>query len=101
VVDTGVDRDHPDLAGRVLGGYDVLGSGSVTDVVGHGTFIAGLVSAIDGNGAGGRGVAGATPIIPVRVSAGTAITSADLAAGIVAVADRGAGVVNLSIGGPA
>ena len=100
VVDTGVDRDHPDLAGRVLGGHDVLGSGSVTDVVGHGTFIAGLVSAIDGNGAGGRGVAGATPIIPVRVSAGTAITSADLAAGIVAAVNRGARVVNLSFGGP-
>jgi subtilisin family serine protease len=100
VVDTGVDATHPDLSGRIMAGYDVLGEGSVQDVVGHGTFVAGLISAIDGNGAGGRGVAGATPIIPVRVSAGTAITSADLAAGIVAAVDRGARVINLSIGGP-
>jgi subtilisin family serine protease len=100
VVDTGVDATHPDLSGRVLAGYDVLGEGSVEDTVGHGTFIAGLISAIDGNGAGGRGVAGATPVIPVRVSAGTGITSADLAAGIVAAVDRGARVINLSIGGP-
>ena len=58
------------------------------------------MSAVDGNGLGGRGVAGATPVIPIRVAAGTSITSADLAAGIVAAVDRGARVINISIGGP-
>ena len=100
VVDTGVDIAHPDLAGRLLPGHDVLGAGSVRDLVGHGTFVAGLISAIDGNGIGGRGVAGATPVLPVRVSTGTGITSADLAAGIVAAVDGGARVINVSIGGP-
>ncbi|HSI30652.1 MAG TPA: S8 family serine peptidase [Miltoncostaeaceae bacterium] len=100
VVDSGVDRDQPDLAGRVTAGRDILGGGSTQDTLGHGTFIAGLVSAIDGNGIGGRGVAGATPIIPVRVTASGSITSADLAAGIVAAVDAGARVVNVSIGGP-
>jgi subtilisin family serine protease len=100
VVDTGIDLAHPDLAGRIMAGHDVLGTGSVADASGHGTFVAGLISAIDGNGIGGRGVAGATPIIPVRVSAGTSITSADLAAGIVAAVDAGARVINISIGGP-
>ena len=100
VVDTGVDSAHPDLAGRLLPGHDVLGAGSVRDLVGHGTFVAGLISAIDGNGIGGRGVAGATPVLPVRVSTGTGITSADLAAGIVAAVDGGARVINVSIGGP-
>jgi subtilisin family serine protease len=100
VVDSGVDRGHPDLAGRVLEGRDVLGTGSVADGVGHGTFVAGLVSAIDGNGAGSHGVAGATPIVPVRVADGASVTSADLAAGIVAAVDLGARVVNVSIGGP-
>ena len=75
-----MDPDHPDLAGRILAGHDVLGTGSTEDLVGHGTFVAGLVSAVDGNGLGGRGVAGATPVVPIRVAAGTSITSADLAA---------------------
>ena len=41
VVDTGVDRDHPDLTDRVLVGHDILGTGSTEDLVGHGTFVAG------------------------------------------------------------
>jgi subtilisin family serine protease len=100
VVDSGVDAGHPDLAGRVTPGRDVLGQGTTQDALGHGTFVAGLVSAIDGNGVGGRGVAGATPIIPVRVTTSGSITSADLAAGIVAAVDASARVVNVSIGGP-
>ena len=31
---------------------------AVTDQVGHGTFVSGLISAVDGNGIGGKGVAG-------------------------------------------
>lgn len=100
IVDTGVDRDHPDLQGRVWAGHDVSGADSVADHVGHGTFVAALVSAVDGNGAGGKGVAGDTPILPVRVSRGTSIDSADLAAGIVWAVDSGARVINISLGGP-
>lgn len=100
VVDSGVDAGHPDLAGRVRPGRDMVGDGTTADLAGHGTFVAALVSGIDGNGAGGRGVAGATPIIPVRVTVGGSISSADLAAGIVAAVDAGARVVNLSLGGP-
>lgn len=100
VVDSGVDAAHPDLVGRVTTGVDVLGTTSVDDLVGHGTFVAGLISATDGNGAGGSGVAGPTPIIPVRVSTSPEVTSANLAAGIVAAVDAGASVVNVSIGGP-
>jgi subtilisin family serine protease len=100
VVDTGVDVTHPDLTGRLRAGHDVLGAGSVADVTGHGTFVAGLIGAVDGNGAGGWGLAGATPIIPVRVSTGAPISSAQLAAGIVAAVDAGARVINLSLGGP-
>ena len=32
----------------------------MTDVVGHGTFVSGLIAAVDGNGIGGKGVAGNT-----------------------------------------
>ena len=84
----------------MLTGHDVLGADSVQDLVGHGTFVAGLISAKDGNSEGGKGIAGATPILPVRVSTSASITSANLAAGIVAAVNGGARVINVSIGGP-
>ncbi|GIF97459.1 S8 family serine peptidase [Catellatospora citrea] len=41
VLDSGVDRSHPDLAGQVLGGPDAA---SNTDVDGRGTGLAGLIA---------------------------------------------------------
>lgn len=101
VVDSGVDGTHPDLAGRIRSGRDVaFGQRDTTDAVGHGTFVAGLITAIDGNGIGTRGVAGNTAVVPIRVTTTGSITSANAAAGIVAAVDAGASVVNLSFGGP-
>ena len=100
VVDSGVDASHPDLAGRVLAGRSVGGGDQHTDEAGHGTFVAGLIGATDGNGIGGFGVAGQTPLIPVKVSDSGVVSSVDLAAGIVAGVDAGAKVINVSIGGP-
>lgn len=101
IVDSGVDVGHPDLSGRIGPTWDILtGTTAVTDVVGHGTFVAGLISAIDGNGLGARGVAGATTVIPIRITTTGAIKSADAAAGIVRGVDSGAKVINLSFGGP-
>ena len=63
IVDSGVDVGQPDLAGRILPGYDATQTDqTVTDLVGHGTFVAGLISMVDGNGIGGKGVAGATNV---------------------------------------
>jgi hypothetical protein len=101
IVDTGVAVGHPDLLGRVGKTYSVPDGGAdVTDLVGHGTFVAGLISAIDGNGVGMRGVAGATPLIVVRAGTSATFTSDAVAAGIVWAVDNGARVVNLSLGGP-
>jgi subtilisin family serine protease len=45
VVDTGVAADHPDLAGRVLPGYDATNSGTAgADDNGHGTAVAGVAA---------------------------------------------------------
>ena len=52
----------------------------VTDVVGHGTFVSGLIAAIDGNGVGGKGVAGNTKLVVVRASRDGAFTVGDLIA---------------------
>ncbi|WP_443059730.1 type VII secretion-associated serine protease mycosin [Streptomyces sp. NBC_00443] len=113
VLDTGVEADHPDLAGNVLEGKDMVGFGAERGDrawARHGTAMAGIVAG-HGHGAGnGDGVMGIAPeakILPVRViledgdparakarsSRGNA-----LAEGIRWAADHGADVINLSLG---
>jgi subtilisin family serine protease len=103
IVDTGIDASHPDLAGVVLPGTDIVaGSGDGrTDPNGHGTHVAGIVAAVGDNGIGGAGLAQGAKLLPVRVMAadGTGWDS-DAADGLVWAADHGATVVNLSFGGP-
>lgn len=101
VIDTGVDVSHPDLAGRIAGSYSTLdGGANVTDELGHGTFVAGLISAIDGNGVGGKGAAGATSLLAVKASSpGGEFYESQLADAIVWGVESGARIVNLSLGG--
>jgi type VII secretion-associated serine protease mycosin len=101
VVDTGVDAAHPDLAGVVLPGTDLIspgGDGS-DDGNGHGTHVAGIIAAVANNGLGVAGLAQGVRILPVRVlddsGAGWAST---IAKGIIWATDHGAAVVNLSLG---
>ena len=101
VVDTGVDVNHPELAGRIARTYDVYsGRANVTDRDGHGTFVSGLIAAVDGNGIGGKGVAGNTKLLIVRASKNGALTVRTLARAIEAAVARGADVMNLSLAGP-
>ncbi|MBW2735656.1 MAG: S8 family serine peptidase [Deltaproteobacteria bacterium] len=84
IVDTGI-RAHPDLAGRVLAGYDFittlsfsgdgdgrdpdptdLGSSEIGGSAQHGTHIAGIIGATSNNQKGVSGVDWACKILPVR-----------------------------------
>ncbi|HLX71676.1 MAG TPA: S8 family serine peptidase [Verrucomicrobiae bacterium] len=101
VLDSGVNMNQPDLAGRLLPGYDfVNGTASVTDDFGHGTAVCGTVAADGNNNLGVAGVAYGCSVLPVKVmdSSGFAAYST-IAAGIKYAVDNGALVINLSIAG--
>ncbi|MFI7576180.1 type VII secretion-associated serine protease mycosin [Micromonospora sp. NPDC049497] len=103
VIDSGVDADHPDLAGQVLPGVDLVTPDGDTagDPVGHGTTVAGLIA---GRNDDERGVVGLAPdarILPVRVlDAENRYDDALIVAkGVRWAVDHGARVINLSLGG--
>jgi len=103
VLDSGVDANHPQLRGRVLGGFDAITGkgGANTDCVGTGTQIAGLIAARQVPSIGFVGLAPDVAILPIRVLAerGTAGSITDpgiLARGITAAIERGADVLAIS-----
>ena len=110
IVDTGVDLDHEDLAGKVVESVSCVGSGgdqakckgSAQDDQGHGTHVSGIAAAIKDNGKGIAGVAPDAVLVVAKVlgSQGTGQGS-DVIGGIKWVVDHGAKVVNLSLGDPA
>lgn len=97
VVDTGVDAAHPVFAGRVQTAIDLIG-GPGGDPNGHGTHVAGTAAGAD-SGCGSIGVAPDASILPVRVLDEEGVGTVDVVAeGIRRAADRGATVINLSLG---
>jgi hypothetical protein len=99
VVDSGVSP-HPELAGRLLPGYDFVDNdNSPLDGWSHGTHVAGIIAATGNNGIGSAGVAWSTRILPVRVlNDGGGGSTANIIQGIQYAADQGARVINLSLG---
>ncbi|MEV7992352.1 type VII secretion-associated serine protease mycosin [Streptomyces sp. NPDC086077] len=113
VLDTGVDDDHPDLAGNVLATKDMVGFGAGRGDrawARHGTAMAGIIAGHghgDGNGDGVMGIAPEARILPVRViledgdparAKARKTRGNALADGIRWAADQGADVINLSLG---
>ena len=99
VIDTGVSN-HPDLAGSVSKGTDFVdpGGSGRTDIVGHGTGMAGLIAAHGKNGNGALGIAPDAKILPIRVFEDQK-RNVKLAAAINYAVTHGADVINLSVGG--
>jgi subtilisin family serine protease len=98
VIDSGVDANHPDLAGSVAETFDAISVAGMPHK--HGTAIAGLIAAH------GK-LLGAAPnarIMAVRAfdprEAGAEGTTFNILKGIDWAASRGANVINMSFAGP-
>lgn len=104
VLDTGVDLDHPDLAGKLEPGATFVdGTSSADDDQGHGTEIAGVMAAATDNHTGIAGICPAGRLIPVKVADAGGHTDDDqgdvkVAAGLRWAVDHGADVINMSLG---
>jgi subtilisin family serine protease len=58
VLDTGVDTDHPELADSIAGGWNFVSENSnYEDDLGHGTHVAGIITANGNPGGNAKGVA--------------------------------------------
>ncbi|WP_305046181.1 S8 family serine peptidase [Geoalkalibacter sp.] len=101
IIDSGVDPTHPDLAAKLLPGYSwVSGSTDTSDVLGHGTSVAGAAAAIGNNGRGIAGVSWGSPIMPLVVlNSSNSASYSNIASAIVYAVDRGVKVINVSIAG--
>lgn len=106
-VDTGIDPQHPDLAGVLVPGFNSESmlaqsqGGDVSDLNGHGTATAGVAAAIGNNALGVSGMAWNVSLMPIRASnrtSGSAYLS-DILYGASWAASNGARVVNVSYEG--
>ncbi len=98
VIDSGIDLGHPELKGRIAASHSFVG-GSMTDEVGHGTFVAGEIAAIADNGVGIAGLAPPARLVVAKVvrDDGTISPRAEARAIRWAVSQH-ARVINLSLG---
>jgi len=104
LIDTGVAGGHPDLAPKMVPGYNALTGGSDTNdswIISHGTHCAGIAAAASNNGIGISGVDWGARIMPIKVLnlIGGGVES-DCANGIMWAVDNGASVASLSLGFP-
>ncbi|SCL39951.1 type VII secretion-associated serine protease mycosin [Micromonospora pallida] len=103
VIDSGVDATHPDLAGQVLPGLDLVDpvGAAEPDPVGHGTTVAALIAGRRDDRRGAVGLAPDAKILPVRVldEENRYDDALVVAKGVRWAVDNGARVINLSLGG--
>ena len=98
ILDTGVNSLHPDLASKIVAGWNTYENSSDTsDVNGHGTAVAGSAAASGNNGIGVAAPAINCKIMPMRISdkSGLGYGSA-IASALTWAANHGARVANVS-----
>src|SRR5207249_4254610 len=108
IIDGGLDLDHPDLAPNVWTDSDGThgwnfadGNADVSDGLGRGTHLAGIIGAVGNNGIGMAGLCWRVKLMPLKVTSSEDVTEETADAGKIAAAirfaaDHGAKVIDLS-----
>ena len=96
IIDTGIDLNHPDLEGKIIGGYDFVDNDEMPeDTNGHGTQVAGIIAA-NGNL---KGIAPNSKILMYKVSEdGESVPSNLIIKAIEKSIEDGADIINISLG---
>ncbi len=104
ILGTGVDRYHPDLAGKLLDGWDFVNNDDdpSEDSLGLGTMQAGIAAAVTNNQLGIAGVSWGARLLPVKVIGADNVGKyATIVQGIRWAVDHKANIINMSFSGPA
>ena len=97
ILDYGIDQDHPDVSSKITANANFTTSGTVDDLDGHGTHLAGIAGAVTGNNFGVAGVGYDSSLMNgkiLRESVGG--FSSWLANGMIWATDNGADVISIS-----
>ncbi len=100
VIDSGADLKHPELVGSWLDAKSFVGGSPSIDPLGHGTFVSGLIAAGVDNGIGIAGLAPSAELLVAKVV--TPSRTIPIEAEVRAIrwaVERGARVINMSLGG--
>lgn len=104
VIDTAVDREHPDLRNRVRRRESFVAEAHRSSGDFHGTAVAGVMAADANNGTGIVGVAPRTDLLALEAcwaaGEGAQCDSFTLAQALSYAIDHGAQIINLSLAGP-
>lgn len=104
VADTQLDITHPDIAANLLAHTDCVqknpcsGSGWQNDGETHATHVSGTIVGVN-NSAGVYGVAYGAKLVHARVLGPSGGSTSDIMRGVTWLKDRGAKIINLSLGG--
>ncbi|MGV0103541.1 Peptidase S8 and S53, subtilisin, kexin, sedolisin [Nostoc sp. DSM 114160] len=101
VIDTGITKVRDLYETKFVKGYDFVNDREeATDDNGHGTHVAGTIAQATNNKYGVAGIAYEATLMPLKVlSSYGGGTVADIAEAIKFAADKGADVINMSLGG--
>ncbi len=100
IIDTGIDQDHPDVSAKITSQRNCSDSGTLDDLYGHGTHVAGIAGAVTNNAVGVAGIGYDVYLMNAKALSdnGSGYYSW-IAECIRWAADAGAKVINMSLGG--
>lgn len=98
VIDSGINKDHPDLESNIVGGISFIENANYwDDDLGHGTSVAGVISALN-NGIGVIGVAPESKLYSIKVIDASGGKLSNFIQGIQWAIDNDIDIIVMSLG---